>query len=93
MATVYVGNLPSDARSETLENIFSRYGKVVSIQLVRARNSRRRAGSYGFVEMAESDEASAAVNQLNGQYFRGFLLRVHPARPTHSTVATSGNAH
>jgi RNA recognition motif-containing protein len=83
MTTIYVGNLPLDAKEDTLKNIFSRYGRVTRIEMVRNQVSRR-ARSYGLVEMPMHDEASTAVQQLNGQYFRGHFMRVHPARVAHA---------
>ena len=80
MTTIYVGNLPVDAQAEVLRNIFSRYGRVTGIELVRDRRRTRRARSYGLIEMPRRAEAKSAVNELNGQYFRGMFLRVRPAR-------------
>lgn len=81
MTTIYVGNLPLDAQADTLRNIFSRYGRVTGIELVRDRKRSRRSRSYGLIEMPTRAEARSAVDELNGQYFRGMFLRVRPARP------------
>jgi len=80
VTTIYVGNLPVDAQAETLRNIFSRYGRVTGIELVRDRRRTRRARSYGLIEMPARAEARNAVDELNGQYFRGMFLRVRRAR-------------
>ena len=82
MTTIYVGNLPVDAQAETLLNIFSRYGRVTEIELVRDRPRSRRSRSYGLIEMPRRAEARMAVDELNGQYFRGLFLRVRPAKLT-----------
>ncbi|MFW2405305.1 MAG: RNA recognition motif domain-containing protein [Gammaproteobacteria bacterium] len=87
MTTIYVGNLPFDAQAETLLNIFSRYGRVTEIELVRDRKPSRRSRSYGLIEMPQRSEASVAVDELNGQYFRGMFLRVRPAKLTHDLDA------
>ena len=83
MTTIYVGNLPIDAQADTLRNIFSRYGRVASIEVVRDRKRSRRARSYGLIDMPRRAEARHAVDELNGQYFRGMFLRVRPARMAH----------
>jgi RNA recognition motif-containing protein len=80
VTTIYVGNLPIDARAETLRIIFSRYGRVAAIELIRDRQRTRRSRSYGLVDMPRRAEAHNAVQELNGQYFRGMFLRVRPAR-------------
>ena len=87
MTTIYVGNLPVDAQAETLRSIFSRYGRVTGIELVRDREASRRSRSYGLIEMPRPAEATAAVDELNGQYFRGMFLRVRPAQPVFETDA------
>jgi RNA recognition motif-containing protein len=79
MTTIYVGNLPFDASAETLRSIFSRYGRVSGIEVVRDRKSSRYSRSYGLIEMPRRVEATSAVAELNGQYFRGSFLRVRPA--------------
>jgi len=81
VTTIYVGNLPLDAQADTLRNIFSRYGRVTGIELVRDRKPSRRSRSYGLIEMPAQADARTAVDELNGQYFRGMFLRVRPARP------------
>lgn len=83
MTTIYVGNLPIDAQAETLQSIFSRYGRVTGIEVVRDRVRSRHARSYGLIEMPRGAEATDAVAQLNGQYFRGMFLRVRPAGMAH----------
>ena len=80
MTTVYVGNLPVDAQPDSLRNIFSRFGRVASVKLVN-NGKTRRSRSYGLVEMPETEDADAAVQSLNGQYFRGLFIRVE--RVTH----------
>lgn len=79
MTTVYVGNLPVDAKADTLKHIFSRYGRVTSIRVVRTGVSRS-SRSYGLVEMPRGEEAFDAIQKLNGQYFRGLFLRVESVR-------------
>ena len=80
MTTIYVGNLPVDAQAETLRNIFSRYGRVTGVELVRDSKPSRNSRSYGLIDMPRKVEANTAVDELNGQYFRGMFLRVGPAR-------------
>jgi RNA recognition motif-containing protein len=75
MTTVYVGNLPVDARPESLQNIFSRFGRVASVKLIN-NGKTRRSRSYGLVEMPKKEDAEAAVKCLNGQVFRGLFMRV-----------------
>ena len=75
MTTILVGNLPADAEVEVLERIFSRFGEVEHIELVRDQVSRQ-ARSYGLVDMPRDEEATRAIRHLDRQVFRGSFLNV-----------------
>jgi RNA recognition motif-containing protein len=71
---LFVGNLPSDATEETVQTLFSQYGKVRSIQLVSDIFSGKCRG-FGFVGM-EGHEARAAIAGLDGNLYCGKPLKV-----------------
>jgi RNA recognition motif-containing protein len=77
---IYVGNLPFSATSESLNDMFSAFGKVDSAKIVMDRDTGRSKG-FGFVEMSSNDEAQAAIEKLNGQDMGGRSLVVNEARP------------
>ena len=77
---LYVGNLSYQVDSSELEQLFSQHGQVVSAQIINDRDTGRSKG-FGFVEMANDDEADAAVTALNGQQHNGRALTVNEARP------------
>lgn len=77
---IYVGNLPFSATSENLNELFSKFGTVDSAKIVMDRDTGRSKG-FGFVEMSSGDEASAAIEKLNGSDMGGRSLVVNEARP------------
>jgi len=77
---LYVGNLSYNVDSSELEQLFGQHGQVVSAQIINDRDTGRSKG-FGFVEMANDDEATAAINALNGQQHNGRALTVNEARP------------
>jgi cold-inducible RNA-binding protein len=77
---IYVGNLPFSATNESLSEMFASFGKVDSSKIVTDRDTGRSKG-FGFVEMADSSEADAAIEKLNGADFGGRSLTVNEARP------------
>ncbi|MHB9132000.1 MAG: RNA recognition motif domain-containing protein [Armatimonadota bacterium] len=77
---LYVGNLNYNTSNADLEQLFSQFGTVQSAEVVMDRNSGRSKG-FGFVEMASDDEATAAINALNGRPFGSRSLTVNEARP------------
>jgi RNA recognition motif-containing protein len=63
-----------------LENMFTPHGSVQSAQVIMDRDTGRSKG-FGFVEMGSSNEATAAINALNGKESDGRQLTVNEARP------------
>jgi cold-inducible RNA-binding protein len=79
-AKLYVGNLSFDAENSDLETMFAAHGTVRSAQIIMDRDSGRSKG-FGFVEMSEGSEATAAISALNGRDFKGRPLTVNEAKP------------
>jgi RNA recognition motif-containing protein len=77
---LYVGNLKYTVTSEQLKELFEQYGAVSSAQVLSDRETGRSRG-FGFVEMSNDDEASSAIESLDGQDFDGRRLTVNEARP------------
>ena len=77
---IYVGNLPYDTTGDDLVELFQQHGEVSSGQVIIDKFSGRSRG-FGFVEMAQDDEALAAIEALNGTPFGGRPLTVNEARP------------
>ena len=77
---LYVGNLSYNVDSSELEQLFAQHGQVLSAQVINDRDTGRSKG-FGFVEMANDNEAEAAIAALNGQQHGGRALTVNEARP------------
>jgi RNA recognition motif-containing protein len=76
---IFVGNLAFSTSSGDLENLFAEYGEVTKAQVINDRDTGRSRG-FGFVEMATSDAASAAIEALNGSNIDGRALNVNIAK-------------
>ncbi len=77
---LYVGNLSFRVTSEDLGEHFAQAGSVESANVVYDRETGRSRG-FGFIEMSNEAEATAAVEQFNGQEFDGRNMVVNEARP------------
>jgi RNA recognition motif-containing protein len=77
---IYVGNLPYTATEEEIRELFAAFGQVTSVTLITDKFSGQPRG-FGFVEMQDSAEAEAAIQELNGKEFGKRNLVVNPARP------------
>jgi cold-inducible RNA-binding protein len=80
---IYVGNLPFDATQGSVQDLFSEHGQVTGVTLITDRETGQPRG-FGFVEMANSGEANAAISALNGRDFGGRTLNINEAKPRES---------
>lgn len=77
---IYVGNLPYETTGDDLVQLFQSYGTVTSGQVIIDKFSGRSRG-FGFVEMANDDEAEAAIAALNTTPYGSRPLTVNEAKP------------
>ena len=75
--TLYVGNLPYRANEASVRELFSEYGNVVSVRLLRDKQTGKRRG-FGFVEMS-SDDIQKTIDALNDFEFQERALKVRLA--------------
>uniref|UniRef100_A0A7C6EDX1 RNA-binding protein n=1 Tax=candidate division WOR-3 bacterium TaxID=2052148 RepID=A0A7C6EDX1_UNCW3 len=80
MSKVYVGSLPFSATEAQLNDLFSKYGKVNSVNIISDKFTNRSRG-FAFVEMETEEAAQKAIAELNGTDFEGRKIVVNAARP------------
>lgn len=78
ISTLYVGNLPYRANEGAVRALFSEYGNVQSVRLMKDKHTGKRRG-FGFVEMSASD-AGNAIKKLNDSEFQQRTLKVREAK-------------
>ncbi|CAE6924728.1 RNA recognition motif domain-containing protein [Vibrio alginolyticus] len=80
--TLYVGNLPYKANENHVRDLFSEYGQVFAVRLMKDKRTGKRRG-FGFVVMAASD-AKPAIAKLNEKVYMERTLKVRIANdPKH----------
>ena len=77
---IYVGGLPYAATDSQLTSLFAAHGTVESARIIADKFTGQSRG-LGFVEMATSEEAAAAISALNGSQMDGRTLTVNEAKP------------
>ena len=77
---IYVGNLSFDATEADVEQAFSQYGDVKSVNIIKDRDTGRSRG-FGFVEMRDQQAGQEAIEGLNLQQIAGRAVTVNEARP------------
>lgn len=78
MKKIYVGNLSWSSTENDVQEFFSQYGTVHSVQLITDRETGRSRG-FAFVEMDDA-EASTAITEADGRELDGRRLRVNEAQ-------------
>jgi RNA recognition motif-containing protein len=76
---IYVGNLHFDLSEDELKKAFEEYGEVTAVKIIADKATGRSRG-FGFVEMANDNEAREAINNLNGADIKGRKVNVNQAR-------------
>ncbi len=77
---IYVSHLNFRTQSDSLQELFEKYGEVSSANVITDRESGRSRG-FGFVEMPNDDQAREAIEALNDTDFEGMKITVNEARP------------
>ena len=78
--SIFVGNLPFRAEQEDISELFSPFGEVTSCALPLERDTGRKRG-FAFVEMADEEAETKAIDALQGAELMGRPLRINKAEP------------
>ena len=77
---IYVGNLAYSVKDEDMKAAFAEFGEVTSAKVIMDKYTGRSRG-FGFVEMANDEEAKAAIEGMNGKELQGRAVKVNEAHP------------
>ncbi|CAN4118699.1 unnamed protein product [Withania somnifera] len=75
---LFVGGISWNTNDTTLQEAFSKYGEVIEARVIYDRESGRSRG-FGFVTFGGSEDASAAIQALDGQELDGRRVKVNLA--------------
>jgi len=79
-STVYISNLSYKRDRNGLKSLFSRYGKIKHIKIIVEPTTNQSKG-MAFVEMNSIDEATSAIEELDGQVIDGRTVKANFAIP------------
>jgi RNA recognition motif-containing protein len=77
---LYVGNLSYKTTEDDLRTLFSDTSTVVSVALIKDRETGRSKG-FAFVELSSQTEAEQAIKDLNGKMVGDREIKVDKAKP------------
>ncbi|XP_062040910.1 cold-inducible RNA-binding protein [Lepus europaeus] len=75
---LFVGGLSFDTNERSLEQVFSKYGQIAEVVVVKDRETQRSRG-FGFVTFENIDDAKDAMMAMNGKSVDGRQIRVDQA--------------
>lgn len=77
---IFIGNLAKEVNETDLSDLFSQYGIVKSVKVIKDLFTGESKG-FAFVEMPGTREAEKAISELNTVDLKGKKLVVNEARP------------
>ena len=78
--TIFIGNLSRDAEREDLIHLFGEYGEVSKCSMPLDRETGRKRG-FAFVDLADEQSETAAINDLQNVEWMGRAITVRKAEP------------
>lgn len=81
---IYVGNLSRQAGETELSALFSEFGEVKSIKIIKDNVSGESRG-FAFVAMSNDAEAQQAIKALDSTEFQTRRLKVNEAKPKNTS--------
>jgi len=86
---IYVGNHSFDTTEDSLREMFAEYGDIVSVDMIKDRETGAPRG-FSFITIAGADAAAKAVEGLNGRDVDGRQIKVNIAEERSRNRASGG---
>ncbi len=80
---IFVAKLSYQTGEDTLKSAFEKFGEVSSAKIIFDKYEGRSKG-FGFVEMADDEEAKQAIDALNNSEIDGRTVVVKQSEPRSS---------
>ena len=77
---LYVGNLNYQTTEQEIRDLFSNYGDIQSVNIIKDKFTGRAKG-FAFVEMSDDSSAKSAISSLHETEFKQRKLIVNEAKP------------
>ena len=86
---LYVGNMTYDTTEEQLRTMFSEAGSVVTVDVIKDRDTGTAKG-FAFITMGSQADAAKAISLFNGKEVSGRPLTVNTAKPREERTGGGG---
>jgi RNA recognition motif-containing protein len=79
---IYVGNLPLDTTAAQLNQEFTAFGQVVSVNIMNDKHiGSGQPRGYAYITMASKTDGCAAISGMTGKILGGHIINVVEALP------------
>ena len=89
---IFAAKLSFDTQSEDLRSAFEEFGEVTSASVITDKFTGKSKG-FGFVEMANDEEARKAIAELNESDLDGRTIVVKKAEPREDRGGSGGGGN
>nr|XP_024929654.2 glycine-rich RNA-binding protein 2, mitochondrial [Ziziphus jujuba var. spinosa] len=86
---LFIGGISYQTDEQSLREAFAKYGEIVDARIIVDRDTGRSRG-FGFVTYTSSEEASSAIQALDGQELHGRRVRVNYATDKRASYGGGG---
>jgi cold-inducible RNA-binding protein len=81
MPKLFIGNIPFSYSADDIRNWFETHGyQVARVDIIQDKHSGQSRG-YGFVELRDASQVTAAIQVLNKRKLAGHKLTINVATP------------
>jgi len=87
---LYVGNLSPETTENDLRKLFSEFGELVSVRILKDIETGQSRG-FGFVEMADKYSAYDAIDNIDATYLMGNIVSVKEAKTKTNDRSSNNN--
>lgn len=88
---LYVGNMSYNTTEEQLRTMFAEAGAVVSVDIIKDRDTGTAKG-FAFITMGSQEDATNAINMFNSKEVDGRPLTVNVAKPREERTGSGGRS-
>ncbi|XP_062116712.1 glycine-rich RNA-binding protein blt801-like [Humulus lupulus] len=89
---LFIGGISYQTDEQSLREAFAKYGEIVDARIIVDRDTGRSRG-FGFVTFTSSEEASSAIQALDGQDLHGRRVRVNYATDRRAGFGGGGGGY
>ena len=87
---IFVKNFPLKTTEYDLEELFSTFGSVHSLKIIKDKHTNESRG-FAFINIDFSSNAEATIDKLNGKSYNGKILIVKKSEPKPAERTTYNN--